>query len=186
MSIRNLLLVAVSIFTLVSCGSGGGSGSDQDFSSVKENIEDKFGADAYFTELSVTHNDAIGYIINVMTTNDPASLKMAEWTYSNGDWKQTSDVFLEIPEGYAAEDFMFKLAGYITLEKLDKLIEKSKTHLAKEKGIEKSKLALAAIKYPEVAEGAEAEFIINLQPETGGTTFAFSYDLEGELIEMDY
>lgn len=186
MSIRNLILVAVSIFTLVSCGSGGGSGSDQSFGSVKENIESKFGEDAYFTELSVTYNEAIGYIINVMTTNDPESLKMAEWTYSNGDWTQTTDVFLEIPEGYAAEDFMFKLAGYITLEKLDKLIEKSKTHLSKEKGIEKSKLALAAIKYPEVAEGAEAEFIINLQPETGGTTFAFSYDLEGELIEMDY
>jgi len=121
-----------------------------------------------------------------MVTNDPESKKMAEWTCSNGIWTQTSDVTLEIPDGYKGEDFMYQLKGYITIEKLEKLIEDAKSHLAKEKGIEKSKLALAAIKYPEVAEGAEAEFIINLQPETGGTTFAFSYDLVGELIEMDY
>lgn len=184
LSIRKLLFVVLTCLTLVSCGSGGGS--DQNFSSVKENLVEKFGAEAYFTELNVTYNEAIGYIINVMQTNDPESLKMAEWTYSNGDWTQTSDVTLEVPDGYKGEDFMYQLKGYITIEKLEKLIEDAKSHLAKEKGIEKSKLALAAIKYPEVAEGAEAEFIINLQPETGGTTFAFSYDLVGELIEMDY
>lgn len=184
LSIRNLFIVAVSCLTLVSCGSGGGS--SESFSSVKATIEDKFGADAFFTELSVTYNEAIGYIINVMTTNDPESNKMAEWTYSNGDWTQTSDVTLEIPDGYKGEDFMYQLKGYITIEKLEKLIEDAKSHLAKEKGIEKSKLVLAAIKYPEVAEGAEAEFIINLQPETGGTTFSFSYDLDGELMEMDF
>jgi hypothetical protein len=81
---------------------------------------------------------------------------------------------------------MYKLTGYITLEKLEELIEKAKTHLAKEKGIKESKLALAAIKYPEVAEGAEAEFLINLEPDTGGTTFSYLYNLSGELIEMDY
>jgi hypothetical protein len=169
---------------LFSCGSEGST--SQSFSSVKENIENKFGSDAYFSELSVTHNESIGYIINVMTTNDPESNKMAEWTYSNGDWTQTSDVSLEVPDGYSAEDFMYKLTGYITLEKLEELIEKAKTHLAKEKGIKESKLALAAIKYPEVAEGAEAEFLINLEPDTGGTTFSYLYNLSGELIEMDY
>lgn len=183
LSIRKLLFVVLTCLTLVSCGSGGGS--DQNFSSVKENLVEKFGAEAYFTELSVTYNEAIGYIINVMVTNDPESLKMAEWTYSNGDWTQTSDVTLEVPKGYAGADFMYQLKGEITLEKLEQSIEKAKSHLAKEKGIEKAVLAIAAIKYPEVAEGAEAEFTINLQPEAGGSSFAFSYDVDGELIEMN-
>ncbi|PCE66054.1 hypothetical protein B7P33_01770 [Sediminicola luteus] len=176
------------LVTLISCG---GSAANQPptadgFASIEEELNNEFGDNAYYTELTITHNKSIGSIITTMVTDAPESLKMGQWTYSQGVWKQTSEVSLEIPENTKAEDFMFQLNDKINLETLGGLVEKSMGHLTEEKELENPSLQMAFVKFPKNGDLAQTEYNVFLQPEHGGTTFSYRYDLKGALIEMDY
>lgn len=173
---------------LVSCG---GNSSNQEataagFSELENQIKDKFGNDAYFTDLTITYNKSIGNIIGVTVTENPESLQMAQWNQTQDTWNQTSDVSIEIPNGTKAADFMFQLKETINLKKLGELVEQSKAQLSKEKNLENPKLHIASIQFPDNGDTSKAEYLVMLQPENGGTTFSFSYTLAGELIKMDY
>jgi hypothetical protein len=45
---------------------------------------------------------------------------------------------------------------------------------------------MAFIKYPKNGDVNDAQYIVKLQPENGGTSFTFSYQMDGSLIEVDY
>lgn len=186
--IYTTVLLLSLIFVLISCG---GKSSSQEatasgFSEIENQIKDKFGNDAYYTDLSVTYNESIGNIVSVTVTDNPESLKMAQWNQTQDNWNQTSDVTIEIPEETKAADFMFQLNDAINLYKLGELVEQSKLQLTKEKNLENSKLHLASIQFPDNGDVSKAEYLVMLQPENGGTTFSFSYTLAGELLKIDY
>lgn len=173
---------------LMSC-SGGASKQEataSGFAEIENEIKSKFGNDAYFTDLSITYNESIGNIISVTVTENPSSLQMEEWSNTQDNWTQSSNVSIEIPEGTKASDFMFKLNETINLKKLGSLVEKSKSQLTKEKNIESPRLHIASIKYPDNGDVTKAQYIVMLQPKNGGTTFSFYYTLSKELINLDY
>lgn len=181
-------LLLFSVLLLSSCG---GNSSNQEataagFSEIENQIKEKFGSDAYYTDLSITYNKSIGNIIGVTVTENPESLKMAQWNNTQDNWTQNSDITVEVPQGTKAADFMFQLNETINLKELGELVEKSKAQLTKEKNLENPKLHIASIQFPDNGDSAKAEYLIMLQPENGGTTFSFSYTLNGELIKMDY
>ena len=149
-------------------------------------LKTKFGENAYYTDLTISYDESIGNIVSVTVTDKPESLKMAEWSFGNGSWNETSEVSLELPEGTKAADFMFQLNKDINLTTLGGLIEESKKKLTAEKGLENPVLNIAVINFPDNGDIAKAEYSINLNPENGGTTFSFRYKLSGEFIEMDY
>uniref|UniRef100_UPI00404BA063 hypothetical protein n=1 Tax=Gelidibacter sp. TaxID=2018083 RepID=UPI00404BA063 len=182
---------ALLLFSMIILTSCGGNSSNQEataegFSEIENQIKDKFGSDAYFTDLTITYNKSIGNIIGVIVTENPESLRMAQWNNTQDTWNQTSDVSIEIPNGTNAADFMFQLNAAINLKKLGELVEKSKAQLTKEKNLENPKLHIASIQFPDNGDVSKAEYMVMLQPENGGTTFSFSYTLAGELIKMDY
>jgi hypothetical protein len=72
------------------------------------------------------------------------------------------------------------------LKTLGGLVEKSITDLKAEKELEAPALHIAFIKFPDNGEVSNAEYVVMLQPGTGGTTFTYSYELDGSLIGMDY
>ena len=185
--ISTILLLFSTLF-LISCGGGSANqeATAEGFSNIEKDIKDEFGNDAYFTDLSILYNETIGNSISTTVTDDPETLKMGEWVQSQGNWKQTSEVMIEIPEGSKATDFMFQLNEKINLKKLGELVEKSKAQLTKEKNIEDPKLHIAYISFPKNGDVSKAEYAVNLEPKNGGTTFRFSYTLDGELIKMDY
>ena len=74
----------------------------------------------------------------------------------------------------------------MSLSKLGDLVEESKKKLTKEKSIENPALSMAFVKFPDTGEFAKAQYVVNLEPATGGTTFSFYFKLDGEFIEMDY
>ena len=187
---KKIQLLSATFFTalLVSCGGGAGKepANSEGFSSIEKEIKGKFSNNAYFTELTIVHNKAIGNMISTTVTDAPESLSMAQWTMSQGNWKQTSDITLEIPEGTQATDFMFQLDDTINLTTLGKLVEKSMQELTTEKNIENPSLTMAFIKFPKNGDISKTEYYVKLEPEHGGTSFTFSYSLDGELIKMDY
>lgn len=187
---KNYTTFLLVLFSLCITSCGGGSAKQEataaGFSEIENQLKDKFGNDAYYTDLSITYNESIGNIISVTVTKNPSSLKMEQWNQTQDNWNQTSDVTIEIPEGTKAADFMFQLNDAINLKKLGELVEQAKAKLSKEKSLTNPKLHMASIKFPDTGEVSKAEYIVMLQPENGGTTFSFSYTLAGELIKMDY
>ena len=181
-------IVIVLIGTLISCSSGTSKqgANAEGFGIIEKDIKTEFGDNAHYTDLTIMHNESIGNIISLTVTDAPESLKMGQWNYSQGSWKQNSEVTLEVPGGTKAADFMFQLNDKINLAKLGELVEKSVKHLTKEKNIEKPILDIAFIKFPKNGDISKTEYNINLKPENGGTTFRFNYKLNGELIKMDY
>lgn len=183
--VRNAFFALLTV-SLTACGGVSDQKADAEgFKAMEQELKDKFGADAYYTDIDVSFDKTIGSWMTATVTKEPKSLKMGEWTLSQNDWKQTSELTLEISEGSEASDFMFKLSD-ISLVKLGELVEKSMKQLKAEKQIENPTLSMASIDYPENGDINEAEYWVQLKPENGGTSFNFTYKLSGELIEMKY
>ncbi len=181
-------IVAMVVLTLVSCGGGTSKepANADGFKSIEKEIKNKFGDDAYYTDLTIAYNKSIGNIISITVTSNPESLKMGQWNQTQSTWKQNSEISLEVPQGSKAVDFMFQLNDKINLTKLGELVEKSSAQLKAEKDIENPALHMAFVKFPKNGDMSKAEYTIMLKPENGGTTFTFYYKLNGDLIKMDY
>ncbi|GAA0745311.1 MULTISPECIES: hypothetical protein [Flavobacteriaceae] len=156
------------------------------FSAIEQELKSKFGEDAYYTNLSVIHNETIGNTINVTVAQDPESMKMEEWNVVQNNWKQSSDIVIEVPQGTKATDYMYQLGDNINLTKLGGLVETSTQKLKDMKNLKNPKLSIASIKFPKNGDVSKAEYLVTLEPEHGGTAFSFFYTLDGNLIKMDY
>ena len=178
-------LSVITVFALTSCGGGTEASNAEGFGNIQKELKSKFGDDAYYTDLTISHIESIGNVVSVTATEDPESLKMGEWNLTNGDWEQTSEVTLEVPEGSKAADFMFQLNDKINLTQLGGLVEKSIEALTKEKSIDPV-LSMAFIMFPENGDISGAKYAVKLEPKTGGTSFTYYYELDGTFIEMDY
>ncbi|TDY12326.1 hypothetical protein [Meridianimaribacter flavus] len=156
------------------------------FSAIEQELKSKFGEDAYYTNLSVIYNETIGNTINVTVAQDPESMKMEEWNVVQNNWKQSSDIIIEVPQGTKATDYMYQLGDNINLTKLGGLVETSTQKLKDMKNLKNPKLSIASIKFPKNGDVSKAEYLVTLEPEHGGTAFSFFYTLDGNLIKMDY
>lgn len=156
------------------------------FSAIEQELKSKFGEDAYYTNLSVIHNETIGNTISVTVAQDPESMKMEEWNVVQNNWKQSSDIVIEVPQGTKATDYMYQLGDNINLTKLGGLVETSTQKLKDMKNLKNPKLSIASIKFPKNGDVSKAEYLVTLEPEHGGTAFSFFYTLDGNLIKMDY
>lgn len=182
------LIVLLFVATLLSCGGGASDQSEnaKGFQNIENELKDKFGNDAHYTDLSIIRIDGIGNTISLTATENPKSLKMGQWNLSQDTWNQTSDVTIEVPEGTKASDFMFQLGEDISLSKLGELVEKSKAQLKKEKDLDNPVLKIASVKFPKNGNLANTEYVVSLEPENGGTSFSFFYSLDGDLLNMNY
>jgi len=183
-----LLFTGIIAMTTLSCGKGTSNqeANEEGFKVIENELKSKFGDNAYYTDILISHHDRIGNIISLTVTEAPESLKMGQWNLTQDSWTQSSDVTLEVPEGTKASDFMFQLNDKINLAKVGALVEKSAKHLIDEKNIENPTLYNTLVKYPKNGDISKMEYSISMKPENGGTTFRFYYTLDGELIKMDY
>jgi len=171
----------------LSCGGGISSlpATAEGFSKIEQSLKNKFGENAYYTDISLSYDKSVGNIVGVTVTEDPESLTMEQWNQMKDFWKQNSEISLEVPEGYKASDFMYQLDGKISLTELGRLVEKSKNKLKSEENQKEPTLKLAYILFPENGNILKTEYFVNLQPEKGGNTFRFQYDINGNLIKME-
>lgn len=180
--------MGIATITVISCGGGAAKqpATADGFAGIEEELKNEFSDGAYYTELVIIYNETIGNSISTTVTVDPESLKMGQWTYSMGNWTQTSEITLEVPQGTKAADFMFQLGEKVNLATLGDLVEKSKAQLTDEKNIENPSLHMAMVKMPKDGDEAKMEYVVMVKPENGGTTFTYSYGLNGQLIDVNY
>lgn len=85
---KNIKFIALTIIlaTLISCGGSSNkqTADKKGFSAIEKEIKSKFGDDAYYTNITITHNKSIGNIIGVTVTEAPESLKMGQWNQTQG------------------------------------------------------------------------------------------------------
>lgn len=186
--LKRLNLLLVLLFHVVSCSNSiqNQPATADGFQNIENALKDKFGKDAYYTDLTITYNQSIGNIVGVTVTEVPESLKMGQWNLTQGNWQQNSDIIIEVPVGTKASDFMFQLGDTISLSKLGALVEQSIQKLKDEKDIKNPILSIAGLNFPDNGDISKAQYMINLKPESGGTTFSFYYSLSGDLIKSDY
>ena len=186
-TLKLTLLTLLTSLVMISCGGiGSQPATAEGFTEIENEINSKFGDDAYFTDLSIVYNHSTGNAVSATVTGEPSSLKMGQWIFMRNFWKQNSDITLEVPTGTKASDFMFQLNDKINLTKLGELVEKSRKQLTEEKQIENPTLDMAFVKFPKNGDISKAEYSIILEPENGGTDFKFYYNLKGELLKMSY
>lgn len=184
----NLLLITLAVILFVSCSdrTHKQTATAEGFATIEKELKSKFGENAYYTDLSITYNESIGNIVAVTVSEVPESLKMEQWNVTQGSWKQNQDITIEVPFGSKASDFMFQLNNEINLSKLGRLVETSSKELTAQKNIENPTLHMAFVKFPKNGVLSKTEYLVILKPETGGTAFSFSYNIDEELIKMDY
>ncbi|WP_299336675.1 hypothetical protein [uncultured Psychroserpens sp.] len=182
-----LFIMLVSI-KLVSCSDSTSNqpANAEGFTVMENELKNKFGDNAYYTDLKILYIKGLGNTISTTVTQEPESLKMGEWDLSQDTWTQRSEVTLEVPEGTKAADFMFQLSNKVKLTKLGGLVEESITKLTTEKNIDNPILSMAFVKFPKNGDISKTEYAVRLEPENGGTSFTYYYTLNGELIKMDY
>ena len=181
-----VVMVLVKLVTSCSNSSSNQPATKVGFTEIENELVNKFGKDAYYTDLTVTYNASIGNIIGITVTEDPESLKMGQWNLTQDTWQQNSEIILEVPVGTKASDYMFQLNEILNLSTLGGLVEKSVEKLKEEKNLKNPTLSTARVYFPDNGDISKAEYFVNLQPENGGTTFRFRYNLHGDLITMNY
>ncbi|WP_136467480.1 hypothetical protein [Flagellimonas onchidii] len=174
------------LLLLLSCNKGKRSYEDKvSIEELKTELISKFGKDAYYTKLSITNKD-YGSFVSVSQTDEPSSLKMTDWNYSKGSWKQTSDVTLELFQGAKAVDFMFQLDKIVDFDLIGKVVEESKKKIIEEKGISEVRVENIIIKAPNDGNFNNMKYYITISPKSGGTDFEFWYKIDGTLDHFDY
>lgn len=179
-----IIIVIITATSLISCKNL--TTDAKQFVAIEKELKNKFGENAYYTNLTITYNKSIGGIIEATVTEVPESLKIVQWNLKHGAWKQISEILLETHENTKATDFMFQLNEKINLSTMGKLVEKSSKQLKERKNIDNPTLHMASVKFPKDGDIPKTEYIVMLKPEKGETTFTFSYKLNGELIKMNY
>lgn len=182
-SIFTIAIAVISIITLQSCGGGDLTKNADGFKDIENLLKKEFGEGAYYTNISIVSDKTAGTILNTTVTNQPESLKMGEWNRMKGSWTQASEVTLELTGG-EAKDFMFTI-GDVSIAKIGELMEDAKKRLKEEKNVN-SVLRTAAVYAPNDGDMSTMTYYIEMQPETGGTTFSFNYGLDGTFQSLNY
>lgn len=171
--------------TLFSCGKNTDYQDATSIAEFKNELIDKFGKDAYYTNIGIM-NSKTGSVVNVSETSNPSSLKMSEWTKLQGTWKETAEISLEVSGDTNPAEFMFKLGEKVDLDLVGKLVEQSKQKVASEKNIKELYVKNIFINAPKNGNLDEMVYHIAIEPKNGGTTFTFFYHLDGSLKDFSY
>jgi hypothetical protein len=185
-----LVLIFIACATLFySCKSLKGKAFEttEGVAEVATKLNEGFGENAHYTDITISYVKGIGSTISATGTKDPSSSKMVSKLYSNGNWKDVSEVILEVSEGAKPSDFMFTLNEIEELKKVPEMVRLSVEKIKKEKNIDVV-AEHVSVKYPSRIMGPDDKlgFDVNLAPENGGTSFITTFDEVGNYQRLVY
>ncbi len=182
------VLLAVAVLFLSACG-GSYDANKQGFEKLNNDLKDKFGADTWYTSISLSKGGEgnAGYIVAVDKTDKPESMRQEKWVKMGDMWEQAANVTLDIKNGKPV-DFMFQLDKEISLPTLGGLIEQSQQKLKDEKKIWNTKLKLAIVSTNNTILSKEEKinYTVILEDKEATNSYSFTYNLKGKLVNSSY
>ncbi len=182
MRLKMIVLFLLCMFTLQSCKQDNYIISVTDFNKIERDLTEKFGLYSYYTDLSIVYNENIGHVINVVVTDKPESLQMKGWVKTDDDWKNVSEVSLELKKG-RIEDYMFTLNEEVSMDMIENLVNTSIREIREKEKAETPVLGSVSVTSPNDGDKSKMGYTIEIKSEIG-KTFDFFYNLEGDLVEQ--
>lgn len=182
------ILLAIAAFSLISCGNKTRIfDTKEGVSDLAGELDKQYGKDASYTSLIMTFDKSIGTAVVATGTKDPASKKMIEKRKMQGSWSDVSEITLEIDGEAQPSAFMFKLKDIDNLNKVPDLVKASIDKIRKEKNFDVVATSVN-ISMPDRirSEKDKLRYLINLEPENGGTDFTAIYDHQGNFENLLY
>ncbi|BAV05850.1 hypothetical protein FLA_1862 [Filimonas lacunae] len=187
-----VLCIALLAITLTACEYFGGGGCTYEtadgIKDAQKELDSKFGKGAGYTDVMFSFHKDVGTVITATGTPDLNSAKLIERHRMKGIWKDLSEITMEISGEGKPRDFMFTL-DQVDLSKIPAMVKQAKEKIQKEKGIDKVIASSVSLSMPDKLDNKEdgnPTYHINVEPESGGTTFSFVYDVKGNFKNLIY
>jgi hypothetical protein len=143
-------------------------------------LEDKFGAEAWYSSITLVHDGAGDDVVTVERALDPDKAQQEQWTWFHGFWEKKADINLQF-SGILPRDLLFQLQTGASLLQLGKLIENALKELAADPANGHGKLVLAEIKMNDPSPARPHNLSYMIQLKTGkGMSYNYTYDDKGQ------
>ncbi len=145
-------------------------------------LEDKFGAEAWYSSITLVHDGAGDDMITVERTTDPDKILQEQWTWFHGFWEKKADINLQFT-GIRPRDLLFRLQQGARLLQLGQLIEKSRNELEADPDNGRCKLVMAAIKMNDPVPARPYNLSYTIQLKTGrNVSYSYDYNEQGQRL----
>lgn len=149
---------------------------------VNKVLEDKFGAGAWYSSVTLVHDGAGDDMISVERATDTAQTHQEQWTWFHGFWEKKADIKLHY-SGIRPGALLFRLQNGAYLLQLGQLVENGLKQLAANPANGKCKLVMAGIKMNDPGPAQHANLVYIIQLKTAiGVTYSYTYNQLGQLL----
>lgn len=152
---------------------------------LQKELTEKFGAEAWYSEITVLSPTLDETMIRVKETKDPNSLKGKTWVKESDSWIPSDDVLFQFNDG-KPENHLFQLNKKVTIQRLVQLIDTSKKSL-RQKSIDDAVIHFVSIQSAQMVINPARRVLYNIsfQSKDRDRSYSFIYDLNGKLISFN-
>lgn len=157
---------------------------------LSEELIEKFGAGAWYSELSILNVSDDESAVQVKVTDNPNSLRAKSWLRQAEKWVPLDDVMLQFTDNQP-KNHLFQISDdsdqAINLTTLIELIQASNERLNHE-GISNYKIHFASIQSAQLVKRSEERILYNISywGKTNDISYSFVYDLNKRLIAFNH
>lgn len=149
-------------------------------------LEERFGADAWYTGITIRTVSNDGTAVIVEETKDPNSLKQVQWMKRGDSWEKVADVALQIHNG-KPQDYMFQLGKQASLTTLNNLMQQCREKLAELEQVTDAEITFASIKSTNEVRNRDERILytISFHAPANDKSYSFVFDLNGKLKDFN-
>lgn len=153
---------------------------------LQKDLFDKFGENAWYSEISILSVSDNETALRVKETADPNSLRAKAWLKQSEDWIPQDEVMLQFNDGTPKEHLFQLSKGKMSLKTLADLIAQSNAKL-KEKGLGSAKINFVSIQSAQLVKSDAQRVIYNISYEnkSDNKSYSFVYDMNGKLVSFN-
>lgn len=145
-------------------------------------LEDKFGADAWYSSVTLVHDGAGDDMITVERATLPDKIQQEQWIWFHGFWEKKADISLQF-SGIRPGDLLFQLHKGANLLQLGQLIEKALQELSSDAMNGKCRLVMAGIRMGDPKPTQLRNLFYTVQLKTAaGVSYNYTYDEQGQKL----
>lgn len=149
-------------------------------------LKEKFGADAWYTGVTIRTVSTDETAVIVEETKDPNSLKQEQWLKQSDSWEKLSNVTLQIHNG-KPEDYMFQLDKQAGLSKLSDLIQQCRQKLSEVEQVDDGEITFASIKSVNEVHNRDERILytVSFHSDSKDKSYSFVFDRNGKLKDFN-